>query len=96
MATHRTAPLAAVLILALAGCSQLAPTEAAPATAGTSGTTNVGVCYSSAASTPSQVTALATDECPAGMKAQLVDQDWNLTACPVLTPVQATFACAKP
>lgn len=96
MATNRTIPLAGFLILALAGCSQLAPTEAAPTTTGTSGTTNVGVCYSSAASTPAQVTALATDECPVGMKARLVSQEWNLDACPVLTPVQATFACAAP
>lgn len=93
---RRTFLLAGSLLLTLAGCSQLAPTEAAPDSPGAGTATNVGVCYSSSASTPAQVTALATDECPVGTKARLVSQGWNLDACPVLTPVQATFACASP
>jgi hypothetical protein len=96
MVTIRSAGLAGILCLALGACSQLAPTEAAPA-AGPNGipdANEVGVCYSSSASTPAQVAALATDQCPTGTKAKWMSQGWDLDACPVLMPVRATFECA--
>jgi hypothetical protein len=90
----RNVALAGALLIAAAGCRQLAPTEAAPAAAsGAPTVTRVGVCYLSTATTPAQVRALAADQCPAGTSPQLVSQDWDLNACPILLPVRATFDC---
>lgn len=86
--------LAGALLFTVGGCSQLAPTDAAPAPGGLPTATQVGVCYTSAASTPAQVRALAADQCPVGTTPRLVAQGWNLDVCPILIPVRATFDCA--
>ncbi|MGH6990488.1 MAG: hypothetical protein ACREE3_11385 [Stellaceae bacterium] len=53
----------------------------------------VSVCYSRLASAPDQVKAVAASECGKGTTPKLVDQGMDLTACPVLIPVRATFSC---
>jgi hypothetical protein len=42
--------------------------------------------------TPAQVHAVAVDACGPDATPQLIDQDQRL-ACPVLTPVRATYQC---
>jgi hypothetical protein len=54
----------------------------------------VSVCYSRLASSPAQVAAVAASECGKGETPLLVDQGIDLTACPVMIPIRATFRCA--
>ena len=57
--------------------------------------TRVAVCYSSKTATPKQVLDVARGLCEPGTTPSLIEQDsWR--ACPLLTPVRATFACLKP
>jgi hypothetical protein len=90
-AVLRVAPLLALLVLP--ACSQLAPVEAAPAATGDAEANSVGVCYSRVASTPAQIADAAARECLPGTTPRLVGQDFNMSLCPVLTPIRATFAC---
>lgn len=53
----------------------------------------VSVCYSRLAAGPDQVTAVAASECGKGETPKLVDQGVDLTACPLLIPIRATFSC---
>ena len=55
----------------------------------------VGVCYNAMFTNPDEVRAVAEEACTGIGKPQLVEQDMRL-ACPVLTPVRATFACVQP
>jgi hypothetical protein len=84
-----------VLALLLAGCSQAAPYEWSPLEArkGPGETLpRVGVCYNAMFTTPEDVRAVAEEACTGIGSPHLVEQDMRL-ACPVLTPVRATFAC---
>jgi hypothetical protein len=82
-------------LLLLAGCSQAVPYEWSPREArkgpGES-LPRVGVCYNAMFTTPEQVRATAEEACTGIGSPQLVEQDMRL-ACPLLTPVRATFAC---
>jgi hypothetical protein len=84
-----------VLALLLAGCSQAAPYEWSPLDArkgpGQS-IPRVGVCYNAMFTTPDEVRAVAKEACTGIGSPELVEQDMRL-ACPLLTPVRATFAC---
>ena len=88
--------LAALLLPLLCGaCGALAPFESAPPNKlpeGVSGPA-VGVCYSRLASTAEAVHAIATEACHGGGAPRLVDNAWDLAACPVLTPARAVFVC---
>jgi hypothetical protein len=87
-----------LLTLLLAGCSQATPFEWTPraATKGPGESLpRVGVCYNAMFTTPDEVRAVAEEACTGIGKPQLVEQDMRL-ACPVLTPVRATFACLQP
>ena len=53
----------------------------------------VSICYSRLSTKPTQVAAMATEECDKGETAGLVDQGIDLTACPLFIPVRATFSC---
>lgn len=53
----------------------------------------VSICYSRLSTQPTQVAALAAEECNKGETAKLVDQGVDLTACPLFIPVRATFSC---
>lgn len=53
----------------------------------------VSVCYSRLAASPDQVKAVAAEECGKGETPRLVDQGVDLSACPLLVPIRATFSC---
>lgn len=86
--------LALVPLLAIAGCGILAPFPSAtpPAPPGTTGVP-VGICYSRLASSTDDLRALAAQECGSGQMPQLVDTEWNVNNCPLLTPTRAIFIC---
>jgi hypothetical protein len=85
----------AVLALALAGCSQLQPYEFVPRPplrgAGAE-IPRVGICYNALFADAAAVRTVAEEACAGIGAPQLVEQDMRL-ACPLLTPVRATFAC---
>jgi hypothetical protein len=53
----------------------------------------VSVCYSRLSSTPDKVIAIAARECGPGKPPSLIEQTWDLYACPLMMPVRATFVC---
>ena len=55
----------------------------------------ISVCYNKLASAPDQVLAIARQECGKNVPPRLVEQRWDLTSCPLLTPIRATFKCAN-
>jgi hypothetical protein len=83
------------LLIVLPSCSALAPSEAAPAVvvADENAAPTVGVCYSRLAATPAQIADTAAQECVPGTTPRLMSQEYNLSRCPVLTPIRATFTC---
>jgi hypothetical protein len=85
--------LAPALLLGLAGCGALTPYGAAPAaTPGVTAPT-VAVCYSRLGASAEAVEAAAAQDCGPKTRLKLIEQEWNMSACPVLTPIRATFAC---
>jgi len=91
----RAALLAAALLLA--GCGSLVePYDTAPRQAPRNVSERgerVGVCYNALFTTPERIREVAAETCGPGTRPDLVGQDMRL-ACPVLTPVRATFICA--
>lgn len=69
------------------------PQEIVAAAGGNPADAPVSVCYSRLAATPAQVAAVAASECGKSETPLLVDQGIDLTACPVLIPIRATFRC---
>jgi hypothetical protein len=55
----------------------------------------VSVCYSKMTSTPEQIVAIAAEECGNGPTPLLILQRLDIKACPMLTPVRATFVCGR-
>ena len=55
----------------------------------------VSVCYNKLRSTPQQVVAIAAQECGSGPAPLLIQQRLDIRACPLLTPVRATFTCRR-
>lgn len=89
--TDARRPAALLLLVALAGCSTIAPFEAAqPAD------NQYAVCYNRMGATPQQVRSIAGLECTGGAKPHLLRQEMNLSACPLLTPMRAIYACVAP
>ena len=91
------APVVAVAISALAGCSALAPYPTYPRMAGPgeeATAPRVAVCYDTLVSTLDEVQAAAQQECPSDTTATPFDTDWYLQYCPLLLPARATFVCA--
>ena len=82
---------AVLLALGATSCGLFAPFEAAQPK-----DERYAVCYSTLGATAPEVEAIAAAECPAGAKPRLVSQSTNLPVCPILTPMRAVFACAKP
>jgi len=91
---HRV--LALLLATTTSGCSGLTPFAAAPLAA-PPGTTDPGprvaICYNTLKTPPERVQQLAQAECFGHTTAELVDTDYRLDDCPVLTPGRATFVC---
>lgn len=89
--------LAALLCIAVAGCSGLQPYPTIPATAGP-GEADAGplvaVCYDTLVSSLDQVQSAAQQECAANARATPVRTDWYMQYCPLLLPARATFVCA--
>jgi hypothetical protein len=97
---RRTARLALLMLtgaLLTTSCGSLvAPYEGVPAIPhnGNDPGDRVAVCYNKMFSTPQQVHAVAVDACGPDTTPQLVGQDERL-ACPLLTPVRATYQCVQ-
>jgi hypothetical protein len=90
---HRAALLALLMLTASCG-SLVEPYQGVPRVP--SGSSDVGdrigVCYNKMFSTPAQVHAVAVDACGPDMTPHLLEQDERL-ACPLMTPVRATYQC---
>ncbi|MGE5546798.1 MAG: hypothetical protein ACM33T_07870 [Solirubrobacterales bacterium] len=88
------ATAALVCLPALAACSSM-PRPLVPATSQGPATY---VCYSSTASAPVEVRAVADQECARyGLKvSSLIGQRWTPMRCGVLTPTVAAFQCGRP
>jgi len=88
--------LAVLLAAASSGCSALTPFATAPLAA-RPGTTDPGprvaICYNTFKTPPERLQQLAQAECFGKTTAELVDTDYRLDDCPVLTPGRATFVC---
>jgi hypothetical protein len=96
---RRAARLALVLLTAAlltTSCGSLvAPFQGLPRLEKGSGVDpgdRIAVCYNKMFATPAQVHAVAVDACGPDATPQLIEQDQRL-ACPVLTPVRATYQC---
>jgi hypothetical protein len=92
---RRRALLALVLVLPTASCGSLtAPFEGVPRlpTKSNDPGDRVAVCYNKLFATPEQVRAVAIDACGPDATPQFLEQDERL-ACPLLTPVRATYQC---
>jgi hypothetical protein len=87
--------LAVFLALLLPGCSLVQPFDTAgrpvPNDVSEEGE-RVGVCYNAVFTKPERIREIAAETCGPGTTPNLVNQDMRL-ACPVLTPVRATFVC---
>ncbi len=84
-------------VMALIGCSALAPYPTYPRMAGPgeeATALRVAICYDTLVSTLDQVQAAAQQECPSNTTATPFDTDWHLQFCPLLLPARATFFCA--
>jgi hypothetical protein len=89
--------LAIAGLMALTGCSALAPFPTYPRMAGPgeeATALRVAMCYDALVSSLDEVQAAAQQECPANTTAAYFDTDWRLEFCPLLLPARATFACA--
>jgi hypothetical protein len=84
--TARLGP-AAILLAVLTACASLGPFEGPQPSAD-----EHALCYTSAATTPDQLHATARAACGGG-DAQVVKQETNLSACPLLTPMRLYFTC---
>ena len=98
----RPAASAAALLLSLAvslgGCGALDPYPTAPRAAPDrpgqpTGGQRVAICYNTLKTTLPEVAAQAQQECGPGARAEPIDTDWYLQACPLLLPARATFTC---
>ena len=81
----------------LAGCSSaIAPFATVPKAA-TVGITDPGprvaICYNTLKTSAAQVQEAAQAECLNGGTAELVDTDYRVDFCPLMTPGRATFVC---
>lgn len=87
--------LASVLALLLAGCNLVQPYDTVGRTVPNDVIEEgdrVGVCYNAVFTTPARIREIAAETCGPGTTPNLIGQDMRL-ACPVLTPVRATFVC---
>jgi hypothetical protein len=84
------------LTAATTGCSALTPFATGPLAA-KKGVTDPGprvaICYNTFKTPPEKIQQLAQAECFGNATAELVDTDYRLDDCPVLTPGRATFVC---
>jgi hypothetical protein len=85
------------VVVALTGCSALAPYPTYPRMAGSgeeAAALRVAICYDTLVSTLDEVQVAAQQECPSDTTATPFDTDWHLQYCPLLLPARATFVCA--
>ena len=93
---RRADALAVPILLALTGCSALAPYPTYPRLAGPgeeATALRVAICYDTLVSSLDQVQAAAQQECPSNTTATPLDTDWHLQFCPLLLPARTTFFC---
>jgi hypothetical protein len=87
--------IGAALLLALGGCGSVEPFDSLPRLPGKvllTESDRVGVCYNGFFTTPDRVRAIAVESCGPGMTPVLLGQDMRF-ACPMMTPIRATFQC---
>jgi len=70
------------------------PPPAAPAPQTPAGSTRIAICYSRMWNSAEAVRNAANLACGSGGAARIVSQDTDLSACPILTPTHAIYACA--
>lgn len=69
------------------------PTPAPIPIPSASGQLRIAICYNRLWNAAAAVRSAATEACGNYGKPQVVSQDLNLDACPLLTPTRAVFAC---
>jgi hypothetical protein len=87
---------ALVVAAALAGCSGFTPFSTAPPSLQpwqSSPGQRVSICYNTLKTTPEKLQEMAQAECLGEGVAQLLDTDYRLDNCPLMTPGRATFLC---
>ena len=81
----------------VAGCSSaIAPFATVPKAAPTGVADpgpRVAICYNTLKTSAAQVQGAAQAECLNGGTAELVDTDYRVDFCPLMTPGRATFVC---
>jgi len=80
-----------------AGCSALTPFPTGPLEAkpgAKDGSLRVAVCYNTFKTPAEKVQEVAQTQCFGDSVARLVDTDYRMDNCPVMTPGRATFVCA--
>ena len=84
----RTANFATrLLLIALTQCSAMGPFEGPQPSPDTH-----ALCYNRWSTSPQNLHALAVTAC-SGSAPRFVSQSLNLSACPLLVPMQVSFAC---
>ena len=90
-------PFAAFFLAAgLAGCSGFTPFETAPPSLSpgeSSPGKRVSVCYNKLKTSPEKLQEMAQAQCLGEGVAELLDTDYHLDNCPLMTPGRATFLC---
>lgn len=81
----------------VAGCSSAITPFATVPKAATPGVADprprVAICYNTLKSSAAQIQEAAQAECLNGGTAELVDTDYRVDFCPLMTPGRATFVC---
>ncbi|HEU0218733.1 MAG TPA: hypothetical protein VFQ90_18900 [Stellaceae bacterium] len=88
--------VALLLAATLAGCSGFTPFVTAPPSllpSESSPGKRVSICYNGLKTTPEKLQEMAQDGCLGEGNAQLLDTDYRLDNCPLMTPARATFLC---
>ena len=92
---RRSAALALIGAVTLAGCSALDPyaTVPPPLPPGAATVPRVAICYNKLKTLLPEVQKEAQQECAADTVAEPAGTDWYLQDCPLLLPARATFVC---
>jgi len=74
----------------------LPPAATSGAAATSSASQRVAICYSRLWNSAEAVHSAATQACGGNVNPRVVNQDFDISACPLLTPTHAVFSCGGP